>query len=165
MRTAPPEPDCSWWQDTGPALVLPGRPWAVRLAGPDSAFPALEVYQAAVLLDVVSSTRLAAPLLRGARASDGRAGPCALAWGRLPATGVSPEVEFTSGRPRPCSQPGMVLRLTAWCWVAVADGRFDRVAVRSGDRCARAKIHRAKIHRAKIHSAKIHSAMIRQAQP
>jgi len=147
MRTAPPEQVCSWQQDAGPALVLPGRPWAVRPAGRDSAFPALEVYQAGVLLDVVSSTRLAAPLLRGARASDGRAGPCVLAWGRLPATGASPAVEFTVGRRRSYSQAGIVLKLTSWCWLAVADGRFDRVAVRCGDRCSSAKVHRAKIRR------------------
>jgi hypothetical protein len=150
MRTAPPERDCSRQQDTGPVLVLPGRPWVVRLAGRQSPFPALEIYHAAVLLDVVSSTRLVAPLLRGARASDGPAGPCALAWGRMPATGTYPAVEFAFGRYRPGSQPGTVLRLTSWCWLAVADGRFDGVAVCSGDRCARAQIHRAKIHRAKI---------------
>jgi hypothetical protein len=147
MRTAPPERDCSCQQDAGPALVLPGRPWAVRLAGRDSAFPALEVYQAGVLLDVVSSTQLLAPLLRGARASDGRAGPCALAWGRLPATGGSPAVEFTLGRRRQSGEPGTVLKVTSWCWLAVADGRFDRLAVRCSDRCTRAKIHRAKIRR------------------
>jgi hypothetical protein len=144
MRTAPPERDCSWQQDTGPALVLPGQPWAVRLAGRDSAFPALEVYQAGVLLDVVVSTRLAALLLRGTRAGDGRAGPCAVAWGRLPVTGASPEVEFALGRRRPYWQPGAVLRLTSWCWLAVADGRFDRVAVRSGDGCVRARIRRGR---------------------
>jgi len=150
VRAAPPERDCSWQQDTGPVLVLPGRPWAVRLAGRDSSVPALEVYQAAVLLDVVSSTRVVAPLLRGARAGEGGAGPCALAWGRLPATGASPEVEFTLGRQRPSSQPGTLLRLTPWCWLAVADGRFDRVTVRSGDRRARATIHGAPIHRVTI---------------
>jgi hypothetical protein len=144
MRTAPPERDCSWQQDTGPALVLPGRPWAVRLAGRDSAFPALEVYQAGVLLDVVISTRLAALLLRGTRAADGQAGPCAVAWGRLPVTGASPEVEFALGRRRPYSKPGAVLRLTSWCWLAVADGRFDRVAVRSGDGGVRARIRRGR---------------------
>jgi hypothetical protein len=143
MRTAPPERDCSWQQDTGPALVLPGRPWAVRLAGRDSAWPALELYQAGVLLDVVSSTRLAAPLLRGARAADDPAGPCALAWGRL-ITGTSPEVEFALGWRRLCSEPGTVLRITPWCWLASADGRFDRVAVRSADRCVRARIRRGR---------------------
>jgi len=164
MWTAPPERDCSWQQDAGPALVLAGRPWAVRLAGRDSAFPALEVYQAGVLLDVVSSTKLAAPLLRGARASDGRAGPCALAWGRLPVTGASPAVDFTLGRRRSYSESGTVLKLTSWCWLAVADGSFDRVAVRCGDRCARAEVHRAGIHRAEIHRAGIHRAAIRRGQ-
>ena len=144
MRTAPPEPGCAWQQDSGPAPVLPGRPWAVRLAGRDSAFPALEVYQASVLLDVVSSTLLAAQLLRGARAADCPPGPCVVAWGRLPVTGAVPEVDFTIGRRPFTVQPGTVLRLTSWCWLATADGRFDRVAVRSGDRCVRAWIRRGR---------------------
>ena len=144
MRTAPPEPDCAWEQDLGPALVLPGRPWAVRLAGRDSACPALEVYQVGALLDVVSSTRLAPSLLRGARAAEGAGGQCVLAWGRLPGTGAGPEVEFTRGRRRPYSQPGTVLRLTSWCWLAVADGRLHRVAVRSDDSCVRARIRRVR---------------------
>ncbi|HKD88532.1 MAG TPA: hypothetical protein VKB62_08390 [Streptosporangiaceae bacterium] len=140
MRTAPPQRCCAWQEDGGPALVLPGRPWAVRLAGRDPAFGALEVYEADVLLDVVTSTRIAPLLLRGARAANGRAGPCILAWGRLPISGAGPEVEFTLGRRRPFMQPGTVLRLTSWCWLAVADGRFDRVTVRSGDACVRSRI-------------------------
>jgi hypothetical protein len=142
MRTAPAQRACAADQDAEPTLVVPGRPWAVRVAGRHSACPALEVYQAGALLDVVSSTRLAAALLRGARAAEDRAGPCVLAWGRMPVSGASPEVEFTLGRHRPYQQPGAVLRLTSWCWLAVADGRFDRVAVRSGDDCVRARIHR-----------------------
>jgi hypothetical protein len=142
MRTAPPEPGCTAGQDARPALVMPGRPWAVRLAGRDSTCPALEVYQAGALLDVVSSTRLAAVLLRGARAAEGGAGPCVLAWGRLPVTGATPEVEFIFGRRRRTSQPGAVLRPASWCWLAVADGRFDQVAVWSGDRRARVRIRR-----------------------
>jgi hypothetical protein len=141
MRTAPPVWDCAWQQDQpGPALVLPGRPWAVRLAGSHSACPALEIYSAGVLLDVVSSTPLAAQLLRGARAADGAAGSCALAWGRLPMPGATPEVCFSRGRRAPSRQRGTVLKLTSWCWLAVADGRFDRVTVWSGDCCVRAKI-------------------------
>jgi hypothetical protein len=142
MRTAPPEPGCAADQKAGPALVVPGRPWAIRVAGRQSACPALEVYQAGALLDVVSSTRLAAELLRGARAAEGEGGPCVLAWGRMPVTGTGPRVEFTFGRHRPYVRPGTVLRLTSWCWLAVADGRFDRVAVRSGDDCVRARIRR-----------------------
>jgi len=133
MRSAPPERGCAAEQDAVPTPVVPGRPWAVRVAGSHSACPAVEVYQAGALLDVVSSTRLAPTLLRGARAADGGAGPCVLAWGRMPVTGASPEVEFTLGRRGPYSWPGTVLRLTSWCWLAVADGRFDRVAVQSGD--------------------------------
>jgi len=141
MRTAPRERGCAAEHGAVPTLVVPGRPWAVRLAGSHSAWPALEVYQAGALLDVVSSTRLAPILLRGARAAEGGAGPCVLAWGRMPVTGVSPEVEFTLGRRGPYSWPGTVLRLTSWCWLAVADGRFNRVAVRSGDNRFIARIH------------------------
>jgi hypothetical protein len=133
MGTAPPERGCAAKQDAVPTLVVPGRPWAIRLAGSHSAWPALEVYQAGALIDVVSSTRLATTLLRGARAAEGGADPCVLAWGRMPVTGASPEVEFALGRRGAYSWPGTVLRLTSWCWLAVADGRFDRVAVQSGD--------------------------------
>ncbi|HTX83048.1 MAG TPA: hypothetical protein VME44_12745 [Streptosporangiaceae bacterium] len=145
MRTAPPVWDCECQQDrAGPALVLPGRPWAVRLAGGHSACPALEIYSAGVLLDVVSSTRLDAPFLRGTRETDGGAGPCALAWGRLPMSGAPPEVEFSRGRMRPTRRPGTVLEATSWCWLAIADGSFDRVAVRAEGRCVRAKIRRGR---------------------
>lgn len=141
MRTAPPVRDCAWQQDqSGLALVLPGRPWAVRFAAGHSACPALEIYSAGVLLDVVSSTRLDALLLRGTRAAHGEAGPCAISWGRLPMSGGSPQVEFGLRRLRPTWQPGTVLRVAPWCWLAVADGRFDRVAVLAADSCVRAKI-------------------------
>jgi hypothetical protein len=135
MRTAPPERGCAAGQDAEPVPVVPGRPWAVRLAGEHSAWPAVEVYRAGALLDVVSSTRLAPALLRGACAAEGRTGPSVLAWGQMPVTGASPEAEFTLGRCRPYSQPGIVLRPTSWCWLAVADGRFDRVAVQLADSC------------------------------
>lgn len=144
MQTAPPAGDCAWQQDPGLALVLPGRPWAVRLAGSHSACPALEVYAAGVLLDVVSSTRLDAPLLRGTRAADGGAGPCALAWGRLPMSGTTPQVDFSRGRRWPDGRSATVLKLTSWCWLAVADGQFSRVAVWSADRSAQAKIRPAR---------------------
>jgi hypothetical protein len=141
MQAAPPVRDCSWQHDhPGLALVLSGRPWAVRLAGGHSACPAVEIYAEEDLLDVISSTRLDAPLLRGAQAADGRAGPCALCWGRLPMSGASPVVEFSLGRRRLARQPGTVLRLTSWCWLAAADGHFDRVAVWADDRCVRARI-------------------------
>jgi hypothetical protein len=141
MQTAPPDWDCAWRQDQpGPALVLPGRPWAVRLAGGHSPCPALEVYAAGVLLDVVSSTRLDAPLLRGTRVVDGGAGPCALAWGRLPMSGATPVVDFSRGRRWPNPRPAAVLKLTSWCWLAVADGHFSRVSVWSADRSVQAKI-------------------------
>jgi hypothetical protein len=141
MRSAPPVRGCECQQDqAGPALVLPERPWAVRLAGGHSACPALEIYSAGVLLDVVSSTRLDAPLLRGSREAVGGAGPCALAWGRLPMSGAAPEVEFSRGRLRPVRKPGTVLEATSWCWLAIADGPFDEVTVWADDRCVRARI-------------------------
>lgn len=144
MRTVLPEhgPAGGW---PGPAASgAPDRPWSFRLAGAQSAWPALEVYEAGELLDVVSSTRLAARLLRGGRTAASGAGHRALAWGRLPRPGARLEVEFSRrgrrrGEPAATVRP-LVTEVTSWCWVAVACGRFDRVTVQSGGGCLRLRL-------------------------
>jgi hypothetical protein len=120
---------------------LPGRPWSVRLAGARSARPALELYEGGVLLDVMSSTPVAPQLVRGVRAASWAGRQRVLAWGRLPAAGARISVEFSS-RPRAGRRAvtAAVIEITPWCWLAVADGRFDRVAVRSGGRCLQHKV-------------------------
>ena len=58
------------------------------------------MYEADSLLDVVSCTRIAAQLLRGARAVRSAGGKHAFAWGRLPLSGDVVSVEFSRGRVR-----------------------------------------------------------------
>jgi hypothetical protein len=123
---------------------LPGRPWSVRLAGARSARPALELYEGGVLIDVVSSTPVAPQLVRGIRPVSHPGSQRVLAWGRLPAPGAHIGVEFSSrpGRRRAVTT-ATVIEITPWCWLAVDDGRFDRVAVRSGH-CLQHKVPRSR---------------------
>jgi hypothetical protein len=129
-------------QELYPAGPRPARLWSVRLAGAGSASPALELYAAGVLIDVVSATPIAPRLLRGARAVT--LGPCALAWGRQPEPGAEVVVEFSRGRLRRHARPGEVVKVAPWCWLAVADGRFTRVDVQAGPRRARLRLARGR---------------------
>lgn len=124
-------PACSASDLRNPAP--PGWPWSLRVAGATSTWPAVEVYEAGVLLDVVSSTRLAACVLRGARTLRAGADCRAFAWGRLPLGGDLPAVEFSRGRHRAVRDRITPVIVTSWCWTASADGRYDAVTVRSDD--------------------------------
>jgi hypothetical protein len=127
---------CPW------SLGSPGWPWSHRIAGAKSTWPAVEVYEGGALLDVVSSTRLGACVLRGARSLrvDGGSGPRAFAWGRLPPTGDLPVVEFSRGRLRRVRDRVPPVLVTSWCWMATAEGRFDTVIVRSADLAIRRRL-------------------------
>ena len=117
--------------DELPGAGLLGGPWSVRLAGARSACPALELFEAGALIDVVSATRMAPQLLRGARAVAIGSGQLALAWGRR-SPGAEIVVEFSRGRLRRDVRCATVVELTSWCWLAAADGRFSRVDVQAG---------------------------------
>jgi hypothetical protein len=108
----------------GEEAWLPGCPWTFRLAGSRSACPALELYQADQLVDIVSSTRVAVSLLHGARAAAGASGERTIAWGRMPVTGSCPEVRFIERGWRRNTRAATVAQVTTWCWVAVAEGSF-----------------------------------------
>jgi hypothetical protein len=128
-------PDCD------PSTSLLGEPWSVRLAGATSACPAIELYESGELVDVISATSVAAPLLRGARLAAAGSGPRAIAWGRLPGAGRWPEVGF--GRPwRRDPQSATLIVPASWCWVAIADGRLGSVTVRSAAGSARRRLAR-----------------------
>ena len=132
-------PDCDVsWPDGMPAA----SPWAVRLAGGASACPALELYEAGDLLDVISATSVARRLLRGARSVVTATGPRAIAWGRVPATGARPQAWFCPRRRYGDPQAGAILRPAAWCWIAVSDGRFSTVTVRTGEQICRRRLAR-----------------------
>jgi hypothetical protein len=140
MLIISPDCDVSWPEDTLARQL--GDPWSVRLAGRGSACPALELYEAGELLDVISATTLVRPLLRGGRAVLTAAGPRAIAWGRLPASGTRPRVSFGPRRRRADPVPAAVLLPAHWCWVAISDGRFGRVMVRAGDQGRRRRLSR-----------------------
>ena len=108
-------------------LPLPGTPWSLRTTDGQGARPALEVYAAGVLLDVVVATPLSAGILRGACVAEAGGRPCSLAWGRLPERGQRLAVEFSRLALRPRPQPAQVIEVDWWFWVAMAGGRFATV--------------------------------------
>ena len=113
-------------------LYLPGTPWSLRRARGSGERPALEVYAAGSLIDVMVASSRASQLLRGACAVVVAGHACAIAWGCLPAAcGRLPSAEFLRGRVRHRSQPAETECAGGWFWVAAADGRFTRVVVTS----------------------------------
>jgi hypothetical protein len=118
LPAAVPDTGCAaWW------------PWSVRIAGAMSHCPAVELYEGGSLLDVVTSTRLAAQLLRGGTAVRSPAGGRVLAWGRLPLSGGLPVVEFSRGTLRGSRLVVPAVTVTSWCWLAIGDALYDRVTV------------------------------------
>jgi hypothetical protein len=115
-------------------------PWSYRVAGAISSWPAVELYEAGSLLDVVTSTRLAAQVLRGSRAVRSAAGGRVLAWGRLPLSGGVPAVEFGRGGFRRSHLAVPPVTVTTWCWLAVADALYDSVTVRHDGTAARRRL-------------------------
>jgi hypothetical protein len=120
--------------ETTPELYLPGTPWSMRLARGSGSRPALEVYAAGSLIDVMVTTSLASQLLRGACAAVVAGQARAIAWGCLPAWGEPPSVEFLRGRIRRRAQLEGAESVAGWFWFADTDGRFSRV-VAASQRC------------------------------
>jgi hypothetical protein len=116
----------------GDWLYLPGTPWSMRMARGSAGRPALEVYAAGSLIDVMVASSRASRLLRGAcRAVTGRQAR-AIAWGCLPAArGEAPSVEFISGRIRRRGQLEEAESVAGWFWFADACGRFSKVVITS----------------------------------
>jgi len=137
-------------------LLLPRAPWRARICRSTTGRPAMELYAAGTLLDVVVATELADEVLCGARRAvwDGR--PGAIAWGRLTAPAadcpghLDVAVCFALGRRgrrrsrhRKGDFPGDlraadVVVLAGRFWVAIADGRFDTaIVMRRGEQATR----------------------------
>lgn len=108
----------------------PGITWIVRPSGGHGTRPALEMYVAGALVDVLVATPLSPAVLGGGRAMQGP-DERAIAWGRQTSDGP-PEVEFRRmaliGRPRPAA----VTAVGEWFWVAKAHGRFTSVTTSYG---------------------------------
>jgi hypothetical protein len=128
LMADPPSAEVSGW------LYLPGTPWSMRLACGSGSRPALEVYAAGALIDVMVTTSLASQLLRGACAAVVAGQARAIAWGCLPAWGEPPSVEFLRGGIRRRAQLEGAESVAGWFWFADTDGRFSQVVVTS-QRC------------------------------
>lgn len=108
---------------------LSGYPWTLRLARAGRSGPAVEIYEHGVLIDVVTATSVARLFVRGARAGSGPAGPCALAWGRMPEAGGLPAVEFRPRCWRGSAVPASPVLAVGWLWIAIVNGRLAAVTV------------------------------------
>jgi hypothetical protein len=130
--------------DSGPDLEhLPGTPWSMRPAAASGGRAALEMYDAGTLVDVMVARSLAPRILRGARSAVWAGQPRAVAWGCLPwdgaglladgagllADGAGLSVTFARGHVRPRVRAIEVTSIIGYFWIALADGRFDSVAV------------------------------------
>jgi hypothetical protein len=118
---------------TGPACdehgpyELPRTPWSVRVSRETAARPAMEVYAAETLLDVVVATPLAAGVLCGASRTVAGGQHRAIAWGRLVGSSSGITVRFSRRWPGGSAQAAEVTPVNDFFWVALADGRFARV--------------------------------------
>jgi hypothetical protein len=121
----------------GDPVPLPGTPWSIRAAAGPAGRPAVEIYAAGSMLDVMVAPVQAARVLRGACSLAWAAQPCAVAWGFVPAhPGFS--VCFTRGPARSRCLVASVSVIAGSFWIAPAEGRFRGVTVARGggrDRC------------------------------
>jgi hypothetical protein len=132
----------TFWTDTigtsavaadpaGAPVPLPGTPWSIRPAAGPAGRPAVEIYAAGSMLDVMVGPALAPRVLRGACSLAWAGQPCAVAWGFLPARpGLS--VWFTHGPARSRRFAAPVSVIAGTFWVAPAEGRFRTVTVEHG---------------------------------
>ncbi len=114
---------------------LPGRPWAVRRAAGPGGRPALEIYAAGVMVDVLVLPRdwpRAPRIVRGAYSASWAGQPRAAAWGVLPAAGRTLLVRFRRGRIRAQVCPADPVTVGGVFWFAEVPGRFGQVLVTHG---------------------------------
>jgi hypothetical protein len=109
------------------AYELPRAPWSIRVSRETAARPAMEVYAADTLLDVVVATPLAAGVLCGASRAVADGQRRAIAWGRLVGSSSGITVRFARRGPRGGGRTAEVMPVNDWFWVAMADGRFATV--------------------------------------
>jgi hypothetical protein len=132
----------TFWTDTigttavaaildGDPVPLAGTPWSVRPAGGPAGRPAVEIYAAGSMLDVMVAPALAARVLRGACSLAWAGQPWAVAWGFLP-TRFGFSVWFTRGPARSRCSAAPVSVIAGSFWIAPAEGRFRAVTVEHG---------------------------------
>ena len=111
---------------------LPGRPWAVRRAAGPAGRPALEIYAADVLVDVlVLPGDWPSPrhLTRGGCSVTWAGQRRTAAWGILPAGGRALLVQFRSGRIHRQACPAQPVTVGGVFWFAEVAGHSRHVLV------------------------------------
>jgi hypothetical protein len=103
--------------------------WAVRVSRETAARPAMEIYAAGTLLDVVVATPLSAGTLCGASRMVVNGQHHAIAWGRLIGSAAGIAVRFSRRRLGGGGHTADVMPVNEWFWVATAEGRFASVTV------------------------------------
>jgi hypothetical protein len=119
------EPDCG----ADEAHELLRAPWSVRVSRQTAARPAMEIYAADTLLDVVVATPLSAGVLCGAARTVTGGQPHAVAWGRLIGSAAGIDVRFSRRGLRGGGHAAKVVPVNDWFWVATGEGRFAAVIV------------------------------------
>jgi hypothetical protein len=104
-------------------------PWSVRVSRQTAARPAVEIYAADTLLDVVVATPLSAGVLRGAARTVAGGQRHAIAWGRLVGSVAGITVRFSRRSLGEGGHAAEVMPVSDWFWVATAEGRFVSVTV------------------------------------
>jgi len=118
-------PDCGEHD----ASDLLRAPWSVRVSRQSAARPAMEIYAAGTLLDVVVATPLSAGVLCGAARTVTGGQPHAVAWGRLIGSAAGITVRFSRRSLGAGGHAAEVMPVNDWFWVATAEGRFAAVTV------------------------------------
>lgn len=137
---APVSPPADPVMDDALVSALNGTPWSVRRARGPGRRPALELYEAGRLADIIVASPVAPRILRGARRSRRGRQAFGLAWGCLPADGEGVRVAFAGGWPRPATVPGETVEAEGLAWFALAAGRFAAVSACHHDRCDRFRL-------------------------
>ncbi len=123
------------WRISGPdcgehdAYELLRAPWSVRVSRQTAARPAMEIYAADTLLDVVVATPLSAGVLCGAARTVTGGQPHAVAWGRLIGSAAGITTRFSRRSLGGGGHAADVMPVNDWFWVATAEGRFATVTV------------------------------------
>lgn len=137
---APDSPPADPAADDELVMALTGTPWSVRRARGARQRPALELYEAGRLADIIVATPVAPQVLRGARRSRCAGQVFGLAWGCLPADGAGVSVAFARNWPRPAIVRGETVEAAGLAWFAVAAGRFAAVSAFHHDGCDRFRL-------------------------
>jgi hypothetical protein len=101
----------------------------VRISRQTAARPAVEIYAADTLLDVVVATPLSAGVLCGAGRAVAAGQHHAIAWGRLIGSAAGITVRFSRRGPGGGGHAAEVMPVSDWFWVATTEGRFAAVTV------------------------------------